>query len=108
MGKLPSTRSNGLLNRVQAVKNFHSQILLSKPENRFRMTYGPEQTEGTGVQPYSRHPIDFSMKDSVKKRDFYGRKTVSTTVQTGSISLTAAEAAQVHAENAAIASGLKK
>lgn len=48
------------------------------------------------------------MKDSVKKRDFSGRKTVSSSVQTGSISLTAAEVAQIHAENAAIASGLKK
>src|SRR5271169_1414331 len=48
------------------------------------------------------------MDHSTKKRDFSARKSVSTTVQTGSISLTAALAAQVQSENAAIAHGLKK
>jgi RNA polymerase sigma-70 factor (ECF subfamily) len=43
-----------------------------------------------------------------KKRVFPGRKNVSTTVQTGSISLTAALVDEVHSENAAIAHGLKK
>src|SRR5271169_1577564 len=48
------------------------------------------------------------MDHSTKKRDFSARKSVSTTVQTGSISLTAALAAQVQSENAAIAHGLKR
>ena len=48
------------------------------------------------------------MDHSTKKRVFSGRKNVSDTVQTGSISLTAAQAAQVQSENAAIAHGLKR
>jgi RNA polymerase sigma-70 factor, ECF subfamily len=48
------------------------------------------------------------MDNSVKKRVFPGRKSVSECVQTGSISLTAAQAAQVQSENAAIAHGLKR
>src|SRR6202789_152709 len=48
------------------------------------------------------------MNHSSKKRDFSARKTVSTTVQNGSISLTAALADQAQSENAAIAHGLKK
>src|SRR5580704_7770470 len=48
------------------------------------------------------------MDHSTKKRVFSGRRSVSTTVQTGSISLTAALADQIQSENAAIAHGLKK
>src|SRR6202789_1687246 len=48
------------------------------------------------------------MNHSSKKRDFSARKTVSTTVQNGSISLTAALADEAQSENAAIAHGLKK
>jgi RNA polymerase sigma-70 factor, ECF subfamily len=43
-----------------------------------------------------------------KKRVFSARKNVSSSVQTGSISLTSELAAQVQSENAAIAHGLKK
>src|SRR5271155_4616626 len=43
-----------------------------------------------------------------KKRVFSVRKNVSSSVPTGSISLTAALAAQVQSENAAIAHGLKR
>jgi RNA polymerase sigma-70 factor (ECF subfamily) len=48
------------------------------------------------------------MNSAAKKRVFSGRKNVSTTVQSGSISLTAALADQVQSENAAIAHGLKR
>jgi RNA polymerase sigma-70 factor (ECF subfamily) len=48
------------------------------------------------------------MDHSTKKRVFSGRKSVSTTVQTGSISLATTQAAQVQSENAAIAQGLKR
>src|SRR5260370_24261475 len=48
------------------------------------------------------------MDHSTKKRVFSGRKNVSDTVQTGSITLAAAQAAQVESENAAIAHGLKR
>src|SRR5271156_6237231 len=43
-----------------------------------------------------------------KERVLLDRKNVSSSVLNGSISLTAAETAQVHSENAAIARGLKK
>ncbi len=43
-----------------------------------------------------------------KKRVFSARKNVSNSVQTGSISLTAASTTQVQSENAAIAHGLKR
>jgi RNA polymerase sigma-70 factor (ECF subfamily) len=42
------------------------------------------------------------------KRVFPSRKNVSTSVQTGSITLSAAQATQIQSENAAIAHGLKK
>jgi RNA polymerase sigma-70 factor (ECF subfamily) len=48
------------------------------------------------------------MDHLVKKRVFSARKNVSSNVQTGSISLTAASATQVQSENAAIAHGLKR
>src|SRR5258708_18289167 len=48
------------------------------------------------------------MDHSTKKRVFSGRKNVSDTVQTGSITLAAAQTAQVQSENAAIAHGLKR
>ena len=48
------------------------------------------------------------MDHSTKKRVFPGRKNVSDTVQTGSITLMAAQTAQVQSENAAIAHGLKR
>jgi RNA polymerase sigma-70 factor, ECF subfamily len=48
------------------------------------------------------------MDCSGKKRVFAGRKNVSSSVQTGSISLTVALAAQAQSENAAIAQGLKR
>src|SRR3984885_6572615 len=48
------------------------------------------------------------MDHSMKKRVFPDRVSVSRTVQTGSISLTAALADQIHSENAAIAHGLKR
>src|SRR6202045_4782232 len=48
------------------------------------------------------------MDHSTKKRVFSGRKSVSDSVQTGSIALAAAQAAQVQSENAAIARGLKR
>src|SRR5438445_94710 len=48
------------------------------------------------------------MDHSTKKRVFSGRKNVSDTVQTGSMTLAAAQAAQVQSENAAIAHGLKR
>jgi RNA polymerase sigma-70 factor, ECF subfamily len=48
------------------------------------------------------------MDPFVKTRDLSGRKTVSTTVQSVSNSLTAVEAARVNSENAEIARGLKK
>jgi RNA polymerase sigma-70 factor (ECF subfamily) len=48
------------------------------------------------------------MDHSIKMRDFSGRKTVSDNVRAGSISISAAEIAQVQSENAAIARGLKK
>ena len=48
------------------------------------------------------------MDHSTKKRVFSGRKNVSDTVQNGSMTLTAAQAAQVLSENAAIAHGLKR
>jgi RNA polymerase sigma-70 factor, ECF subfamily len=48
------------------------------------------------------------MDRSGKKRVFAGRKNVSSSVQTGSISLTAALAPQAQSENAAIAQGLKR
>jgi RNA polymerase sigma-70 factor (ECF subfamily) len=50
----------------------------------------------------------FFMDHSTKKRVFSGREIVSETVQTGSITLAAAHAAQVQSENAAIAHGLKR
>jgi RNA polymerase sigma-70 factor (ECF subfamily) len=50
----------------------------------------------------------FFMGHSTKKRVFSNRKNVSDTVQTGSITLTAAQTAQVQSENAAIAHGLKR
>src|SRR5947209_6458753 len=43
-----------------------------------------------------------------QKRVFSGRNIVSDTVQTGSMTLAAAQAAQVQSENAAIAHGLKR
>jgi RNA polymerase sigma-70 factor, ECF subfamily len=48
------------------------------------------------------------MDHSTKKRVFSGRESVSDTVQTGSITLAAAQTAQVQSENAAIAHGLKR
>src|SRR5246127_4213910 len=48
------------------------------------------------------------MDHSTKKRVFSGRKSVSETVQTGSMTLAAVQAAQVQSENAAIAHGLKR
>jgi RNA polymerase sigma-70 factor, ECF subfamily len=48
------------------------------------------------------------MDQAGKKRVFSARKNVSSSVPTGSISLTSALAAQVQSENAAIAHGLKK
>src|SRR5438309_5545795 len=48
------------------------------------------------------------MDHSNQKRVFSGRKCVSDTVQTGSMALAAAQAAQVQRENAAIAHGLKR
>lgn len=48
------------------------------------------------------------MDQSLKKRVFPGRTNVSTTVNTGTISLTAALVDQSQSENAAIAHGLKK
>jgi len=48
------------------------------------------------------------MDHSTKKRVFSGRKHVSDSVQTGSITLAAAQAARVQSENAAIARGLKR
>src|SRR5580704_7628755 len=48
------------------------------------------------------------MDHSTKKRVFYGQSSVSTSVQTGSISLTAAQAALIQSENASIAHGLKR
>ncbi|MEO6805789.1 MAG: sigma-70 family RNA polymerase sigma factor [Edaphobacter sp.] len=48
------------------------------------------------------------MDHSLKKRVFPGRTNVSTAVQTGTISLTAALVDQSQSENAAIAHGLKK
>src|SRR5437660_3468614 len=48
------------------------------------------------------------MDHSTKKRVFSRRKSVSETMQTGSMSLAAAQAAQVQSENAAIAHGLKR
>src|ERR1700692_345951 len=48
------------------------------------------------------------MDPSTKKRVFAGRKNVSDTVLTGSITLSAAQTAQVQSENAAIAHGLKR
>src|SRR5437879_4751501 len=48
------------------------------------------------------------MDHSTKKRVFSGQKNVSDTVQTGSITLAAAQTAQVQSENAAIAHGLKR
>src|SRR5258708_27802729 len=48
------------------------------------------------------------MDPSTKKRVFSGRMSVSDTVQTGSITLAAAQTAQVRSGNAAIAHGLKR
>jgi RNA polymerase sigma-70 factor (ECF subfamily) len=48
------------------------------------------------------------MERSTKKRDFSHQTRVSKGVQIGSISLTAAQTAQIQSENAAIAYGLKK
>src|ERR1700722_17815619 len=48
------------------------------------------------------------MDHSTKNRVFSGRKNVSTTVPSGSISLAAALTDQIQSENAAIAHGLKK
>src|SRR5258705_837487 len=48
------------------------------------------------------------MDPSTKKRVFSGRMSVSDTVQTASMTLVAAQAAQVQSENAAIAYGLKR
>jgi RNA polymerase sigma-70 factor (ECF subfamily) len=48
------------------------------------------------------------MDHSTKERVFSGRKSVSDTVQIGSITLSAAQAALVQSENAAIAHGLKR
>src|SRR3984957_10743315 len=48
------------------------------------------------------------MDHSTKNRVFSGRKNVSTTVPSGSISLAAAQSAQIQSENVAIAHGLKK
>jgi RNA polymerase sigma-70 factor (ECF subfamily) len=48
------------------------------------------------------------MHHSTQKRVFSGPKSVSETVQTGSITLAAAQAAQVQSENAVIAHGLKR
>jgi RNA polymerase sigma-70 factor, ECF subfamily len=48
------------------------------------------------------------MDNSIKKRVFSSPTNVSTCMETGSISLTAALADQVQSENAAIAHGLKK
>src|SRR5438270_2511750 len=48
------------------------------------------------------------MDHSNQKRVFSARKCVSDTVQTGSMALAAAQAAQVQRENAAIAHGLKR
>lgn len=48
------------------------------------------------------------MDHSITKRVFSGRRSVSSSVQSGSISLSAALAAQVQSESAAIAHGLKK
>src|SRR6201995_2932848 len=48
------------------------------------------------------------MDHSTKERVFPGRKSVSDTVQIGSITLSAAQAALVQSENATIAHGLKR
>jgi RNA polymerase sigma-70 factor (ECF subfamily) len=48
------------------------------------------------------------MDHSTKKRVFSARKHVSESVQTGSMTLAAAQAARVQSENAAIARGLKQ
>jgi len=48
------------------------------------------------------------MDHSTKKRVFSARKPVSDSVQTGSMTLAAAQAARVQSENAAIARGLKR
>jgi RNA polymerase sigma-70 factor, ECF subfamily len=60
------------------------------------------------LQYVFRADISIFMDHSAKKRVFSDRRSVSTTVQTGSISLTAALADQIQSENAAIAHGLKK
>src|SRR5665213_4012210 len=48
------------------------------------------------------------MNHSLPKRVFFDRRHVSSSVQSGSISVAAALAAQVQSESAAIAYGLKK
>jgi RNA polymerase sigma-70 factor, ECF subfamily len=69
---------------------------------------GSTLTQPSPFKTIFRVNISFFMDPSTKKRVFSARKNVSDTVLTGSITLSAAQTAQVQSENAAIAHGLKR
>src|SRR4051812_31354424 len=72
------------------------------------MFVGPENQPRSPVLGVFHSEYFHFMDHSNQKRVFSSRKNVSDTVQTGSMTLAAAQAAQVQSENAAIAHGLKR
>src|ERR1700716_356694 len=72
-----------------------------------RMFIRQRSAEQSSVPGVFKVNISFFMDHSTKNRVFSGRKSVSDTVQIGTITLAASQAAQVQSENAAIAHGLK-
>jgi RNA polymerase sigma-70 factor (ECF subfamily) len=109
MIELPRTRTDGLLDRMETVKNFHSSSLplpSGKRSAGFRMNL--QKCVGSAFIRNASEKISSFMDPSGKKRVFSGRKNVFSSVQASSISLSSALAAQTQSENAAIAHGLKR
>jgi RNA polymerase sigma-70 factor (ECF subfamily) len=72
------------------------------------MFLGQSWPSGRQVRTFFQVRFSIFMDHSTKNRDFSGGKSVFETVQTGSMTLEAAQAAQIQSENAAIAHGLKR
>ena len=94
--ELARTGADGLLDRMETVKNFHASSL---PLRCKEFLGGFRMYAGCKRNIMERYP---------KMRVFSRQRSVSKDVQVGSISLTAAQTAQIQSENAAIAHGLKK
>ena len=110
--ELARTGTDGLLDRVETVKNFHLSSL--PPGRRRKWREGFRIWTETPISARKSSALQFLRKFSTfmdyprPKRVFSRRGAVSSTVQTLAIPVSAAVAAQIQSENAAIAHGLKQ